>query len=222
MIVNGIVTGSLGIIVAYLIGSIPSAYIFTRLFAGKDVRRVGGGNVGARNVYLNAGKTAGIATGFFDIAKGTGAVVTAYYLLGTPQLSIAQRDALFVFAAGLSAVAGHIWPIYLKFEGGNGLATVLGVTVFLMPWEAAITIGLTILFWALTRNVVLAFNVSLFSLPVSGWFITHSWMYVIFPIAMVVIMLLNFFPVIVADIKRARGNGEFFHELFRRKKVTGD
>jgi glycerol-3-phosphate acyltransferase PlsY len=220
MIVNEVVTGIVVVVIAYLLGSIPSAYIFAKLLTGKDIRGVSGGNVGTRNVFLNAGKTAGVLTAFFDIAKGTGAVVFAYSLLGAPDLLDTQPDTLFVFTAGLAAIAGHIWPIYLKFEGGNGLATVLGVTVFLMPREAAIAIGFTILLWALSRNVVLAFNTSLFSLPVSGWFLTHSWTYVLYPIAMVVVMLLNFFPVMAADIKRAKDDREFFRQLFRRKKAA--
>ena len=127
-----------------------------------------------------------------------------------------------MLAAGLAAVVGHIWPVYLKFAGGNGLATVLGVMIFIMPREAAITIGLTIVLWALTRNVVLAFNISLFSLPISGWFLTDSWMYVIYPSVIAIVMLLNFFPVIMADIRRANSRSDFFNELFhRQKKITG-
>ena len=70
MIVNKIVTGFIAILIGYLLGSIPFAYLFTRLVSGKDVRKVSGGNVGARNAFRNIGKPAGIATAIFDIAKG--------------------------------------------------------------------------------------------------------------------------------------------------------
>ena len=75
MIVNNVVTGCIAIFIGYLLGSIPFAYIFTRLTSGKDVRKVSGGNVGARNTFRNIGKTVGIATALFDIAKGAVAVI---------------------------------------------------------------------------------------------------------------------------------------------------
>ncbi len=122
MIVNGIIA----IIVAYLLGSIPAAYIITRLRTGKDIRQMGGGNVGARNVFREVGLGAAIAVGIFDVAKGAGAVVIAEWLLGWPHPFVFGLG-LFVLAAGLAAVAGHMWSIYLEFTGGNVLATFLGV-----------------------------------------------------------------------------------------------
>ena len=123
MIVNNVVTGFISVLIGYLLGSIPFAYIFTRLAAGKDVRKVSGGNVGARNTLRNIGKPAGIATAFFDIAKGVASVFIASRLNNSPILSNFNLATCFVLAAGLAAVAGHIWPLYLGFRGGNGLAT---------------------------------------------------------------------------------------------------
>ena len=104
------VNGIIAIIIAYLLGSIPAAYIITRLKTDKDIRQMGGGNVGARNVYREVGLGAAIVAGIFDIGKGAAAVAIAYWVLGVP--------LLFVLLAGLAVVAGHIWSVYLKFTGG--------------------------------------------------------------------------------------------------------
>lgn len=139
MIVNDVITGIIAIIIGYLLGSIPSAYVITRLVKGKDIRKVGGGNVGARNVFVEVGKVAGIGVGVFDVVKGAGAVALATWLLKVEGLEVWSTDIawLFVLGAGLAAVAGHIWSVYLKFTGGNGLATTLGVLVMLMTQSSS-------------------------------------------------------------------------------------
>ena len=136
MIANEVVAGIIGVIIAYLLGSIPSAYLITRLRMGKDIRQLGGGNVGARNVFVEVGRGVGIAVGIFDVAKGAAAVAIAAGLLGAPPL--------FVLAAGLAVIAGHIWSVYLKFTGGNGLATTIGVLSLLMTRELLIVLAITL------------------------------------------------------------------------------
>ncbi|GAI24857.1 unnamed protein product, partial [marine sediment metagenome] len=106
MIINEIIA----IVIGYLLGSIPSAYVAARLVKGKDIRQMGGGNVGVLNTFKEVGRGAGIAVILADMAKGAAAVVIAQWLLDVPQL--------FVLAAGLAAVAGHNWSIFLKFTGG--------------------------------------------------------------------------------------------------------
>ncbi len=128
-----IVNGAIALIVAYLLGSIPSAYIITRLATGKDIRQLGGGNVGAQNVFREVGWRAGIPVLIFDVGKGAAAVAIAYWLLGAP--------LLFLLAAGLAVVAGHMWSIFLRFTGGNGLATTIGVLSVLMTRELLIALG---------------------------------------------------------------------------------
>lgn len=220
MIFNNIVTGIIAIVIGYLLGSIPFAYLFTHLAANKDIRKVSGGNVGARNTFLNVGKIAGIATGFFDIAKGFAAVFIAYRLMNLPSLSKAGLpDIYFILASGLAVVAGHIWPFYLKFKGGNGLAATLGVLLFILPWEMSVAIFITLILWALTHNVVLSFNLSLLSVPVTGLLFTHSWIYVVYPFLLVILMLLHFVPVINAEIRRTNNPNELFDDLFRRRKA---
>jgi glycerol-3-phosphate acyltransferase PlsY len=218
MIVNNVVTGCIAIFIGYLLGSIPFAYIFTRLASGKDVRKVSGGNVGARNTFRNIGKPAGITTALFDIAKGAAAVFIASRLNNSPILSDFSMVTCFVLAAGLAAVAGHIWPVFLGFRGGNGLATTLGVLFFVMPWEIIIAFGITIILWAFTRNIILSFNLSLFSLPVSAWLLDKSWVFVVFPFLIVALMLSHFGPVIIGEIRQANSSRELFIDLFRRKR----
>lgn len=218
MIVNNVVTGCIAIFIGYLLGSIPFAYIFTRLTSGKDVRKVSGGNVGARNTFRNIGKTVGIATALFDIAKGAAAVFMASRLNNFPILSDFSLVTCFILAAGLAAVAGHIWPVFLGFRGGNGLSTTLGVLFFVMPREILIAFGITIIIWAFTRNIILSFNLSLFSLPISGWLLDQSWVYVVYPMIIVALMLVHFGPVIIVEIQHSGSIQALFTDLFRGKR----
>ena len=212
MIVNDIVTGIIAVIIAYLLGSIPSAYIITRLATGKDIRRLGGGNAGARNVFHEVGLWAAIIVGVFDVGKGAAAVAIASWLLGAPQL--------FVLAAGLAAVAGHMWSIYLKFTGGNGLAATIGVLSVLMTRELLIVIALILVFIVITRNPVLSVNISLLSVPVSAWFLEEPWLlYVTFSVVLLLILVLNFLPTFRAALVKAGSKENFFNELLRREKV---
>jgi glycerol-3-phosphate acyltransferase PlsY len=221
MIVNDIITGVIAIIIGYLLGSIPSAYVITRLVKGKDIRKVGGGNVGARNVFVEVGKAAGIGVGVFDVLKGAGAVTLATWLLKVERPEVWSTDIswLFVLGTGLAVVAGHIWSVYLKFTGGNGLATTLGVLVILMGWELLIALPVMLLLRLTTRNLILSVNLSLLSTPISGWFLEKSWLSIVFPIVLVIVMLLHFFPKIVADFIRTGGFGNFVAELTRRNKI---
>ena len=208
MIANGVI----GIIIAYLLGSIPSAYIITRLAKGKDIRQVGGGNVGTRNVFREVGLGAAIAVGIFDVGKGPAAVAIAYWLLDASQL--------FVLAAGLAAVVGHMWSIYLKFTGGNGLATTLGVLSVLMTRELLIALAVTTVLIVFTRNTILSVNISLLSVPISGWFLKETnWLFVVFPILLILIMILHFIPTAKAALAKAGSRENLFAELLRSNKA---
>ncbi|MFC1864864.1 glycerol-3-phosphate acyltransferase [Chloroflexota bacterium] len=206
-----IVDGVIAIIVAYLLGSIPSAYLVTRLVAGKDIRRLGGGNVGARNVFREVGLGPAITVVIFDVGKGAAAVAIAYWLLAAPQL--------FVLVAGLAVVAGHMWPVYLKFTGGNGLATSLGVLSVLMTRELLIAIAITILFIVVTRNPVLSVNTSLLSVPVSAWFLEKSGLLIVFAFVLLLIMGIHFLPKARAALVEAGSRENLFAELLRINKA---
>jgi len=147
----------------------------------------------------------------FDVGKGAAAVAIASWLLGAPQL--------FVLAAGLAAVAGHMWSIYLKFTGGNGLAATIGVLSVLMTRELLIVIALILVFIVITRNPVLSVNISLLSVPVSAWFLEKSGLLVAFSIVLLLILVLNFLPTFRAALVKAGSKENFFNELLRREKA---
>ena len=202
------VAGIIAIIIAYLLGAIPSAYIVTRLKTGKDIRKLGGGNVGARNVYHEVGLGAAIVVGIFDVAKGAGAVAVARLLLDAPDF--------FVLGAGLAVVAGHIWSVYLKFTGGNGIATTIGVLSFLMTRELLIALAITILIIVITRNPILSVNISLLSVPVSAGFLREPWLpHVVFSIALAILLVLHFLPTARAALAKAGSRENFAAELLR-------
>lgn len=104
------------LLAAYLIGSIPAAYLLTRWFKGKDIRMVGSKNGGTTNVLLQAGRLPGLLTLIVDMAKGYCSVL----LGGLSELSLLR------FVAPAFAIAGHNWPVWLRFRGGGGLATFMG------------------------------------------------------------------------------------------------
>lgn len=224
MIVNEIITIIIAIVISYLLGSIPSAYIAVRLIKGKDIRQMGGGNVGARNAFQQAGKGAGAAVGIFDVGKGAAAVAIAQWLLDVPlgAITIAQysldEPVTFVLLAGLAAITGHIWSIYLKFTGGNGLATTIGVLAVLMPWELLITLAITLILIVFTRNPVLSINIGLMSVPLSTWFLEKSGLMVTFTIIVLLMLVLHFLPTAMTAIAKAGSKQNLLNELLRRDK----
>jgi glycerol-3-phosphate acyltransferase PlsY len=111
--------------VAYLIGSIPFSFLVARAFGVHDVRRVGSGNVGATNVLRSAGRTAGALALVLDVAKGAAAAALA--------VQLAPGEPALPAAAALAAVVGHIFPVWLRFRGGKGVATGLGAFAPLAP-----------------------------------------------------------------------------------------
>ena len=114
---------------AYLCGSIPFGLIIARAASGKDVRTVGSGNIGATNVARAAGKPAAVLTLLLDALKGLTPVLLAARFAE-------ERPPLLLAACAVAAVAGHCFPIWLRFRGGKGVATGLGVSLALAPWGA--------------------------------------------------------------------------------------
>lgn len=155
----------LGIIVSYLLGSIPTAYIFGKLYRGIDIREYGSGNVGATNVFRVLGKWPGIVVLSLDILKGFLAVSIAADILGLTL--IWQRLVL-----GLSVVSGHNWTVFLKFKGGKGIAASLGVLMALSMEIASVrpvfflTIGVWLLVFCLSGFVSLASILAAVFLPI--------------------------------------------------------
>jgi glycerol-3-phosphate acyltransferase PlsY len=133
---------------AYLLGSLPFSFLVARFFGVKDVRAVGSGNVGATNVMRSAGKVAGILAFLLDAAKGALAVLLAQRLCG-------EASPLGP-AAAAAAVAGHMYPVWLGFRGGKGVATGAGAFLPLAPLATAVGLSTFGLILAMTRYVSVA------------------------------------------------------------------
>jgi len=159
-----------GILISYLIGSIPTAYIFGRVLKGIDIRKFGSGNIGATNALRVLGKWPGITVLVLDILKGFIAVVFLGNLVVVRMGGLAETSARILL--GLSCICGHNWTIFLKFKGGKGMATTLGVLLGLAVRVAGLNLifALVILTWLvifiITRIVSLASILAGISLPI--------------------------------------------------------
>ena len=146
---------------AYLLGSIPFGYLLVRLFRKQDVRETGSGNIGATNVARSGGKGLGLLTLLLDALKGFVAVVIAMHLAP----SGVHGPSTLAVAAAVAACVGHIFPVWLGFRGGKGIATALGVFLALVPWVALAALGLFILVVGTTRLVSLGSILAAASIP---------------------------------------------------------
>src|SRR5262245_50794461 len=155
---------SLLVIFAYLLGSVPTGYILGSL-AGVDVRKAGSGNVGATNVTRVVGKRYGIFTLVADIAKGFIPVVIAL------NLGLTSTATAFV---GIAAFLGHLYPLFLRFQGGKGVATALGVFLGLAPWATLVLMVIFVLVILTTRVVSLSSMVAAASAPIAFWLLSYS------------------------------------------------
>jgi len=151
------------IVVSYILGSIPFGYLIVRARVGADIRKSGSGGTGATNVSRRAGKIAGILTLLLDAAKGFTAVLIAYLWVGQ------DAGGWPVGLAGLSVIAGHIFPIWLGFRGGKGVATGIGVFLLLAPIAVAMASVIFLTTIWLTRYVSLASMLTVAALPGIIW-----------------------------------------------------
>jgi acyl phosphate:glycerol-3-phosphate acyltransferase len=151
----------LAIVLGYLAGSVPFAYLLAR-GAGIDVRAVGSGNVGAANVMRAAGTGRAIAVMALDVAKGAAAVALA---------QLATGGAALAALTGTAAIVGHIYPVWLRFHGGKGVAVAAGVFAVLAPLATLIAAVLFILTVWVTRYVSLGSVAATLALPPAAWLI---------------------------------------------------
>lgn len=154
----------LPIVFAYLFGSIPTGYILAR-FRGINIREVGSGNIGATNVTRALGKGMGAVTLLGDALKGVVPIFLAKKLF-----MAGGENQLILLITGLSAILGHVYSIFLKFKGGKGVATALGVLLTIMPGVALITILLWLIVFAIFRISSLSALTSFALMPLSGFY----------------------------------------------------
>ncbi len=204
MIANEFVTGLVAFLIGYALGSIPSAYLFTRWISGSDIRRLGGGNVGGLNTFREVGALPGIGVVVMDIAKGAAAVAIAHWLL--------NLDPVYVFIAAGASVVGHNWMVWLKFTGGKGMGAAIGSLMVLMPIYGYVVglwvlLGIILVPLVAIRNVALALGIGLVSLPFIAWLGggKHSGMFVIWSVIIGLTIAAKFSPTAVKALKQTTG-----------------
>ena len=186
--------GILSIIIGYLLGSIPTAYIVSRKRKGIDIRTVGTGNMGAANVMREIGTPEGIFVCLIDIAKGAGAILIAQTL---------NISDLWVFGAGFAALVGHNFPVFAGFRGGRGSATCIGIFLVLAPKATLVTLVIVVIPFFTTRKfsaaILIGFALACIGfalLPLFIWLFEGSLMLVCYILAIDVFMLGRNLPVI--------------------------
>jgi glycerol-3-phosphate acyltransferase PlsY len=192
------------IIGAYLLGSIPSAYIAGRLIKGIDIRQVGSRNMGAMNTFYNVGIASGTTVLFADIGKGAAAIALAQWLVDSN---------LVMFFAGAVVVLGHNFPVWLGFKGGKGGAPLIGTLIYLMPWGIPIGLAIFLLMLMIIRFPTLSYGIALLSFPFVAWLIYHRGDYVIYSSVMLLIPYLSYIP----RIKEMRAKGGSWSRVVKRR-----
>jgi glycerol-3-phosphate acyltransferase PlsY len=158
---------------AYLLGSIPFGFLLVRVFLKEDIRAKGSGNIGATNVVRAGGKGLGALTFALDACKGYFAVFLASRIVFVPGLAAISHEDVVALAA-LGAILGHIYPVWLGFKGGKGVATAFGVFLALAPWAALAALGVFLLAFAFTRYVSLGSILSAVAFPIFAVLLPHT------------------------------------------------
>jgi glycerol-3-phosphate acyltransferase PlsY len=187
------------VVVAYLLGSVPSGYVLMRLFRHEDIRQSGSGNIGATNVLRSGSKGLAATTFLMDMLKGCCAVWLGG-LIGGLLAPCAAPDNMRAPAA-LFAVLGHIYPVWLGFKGGRGVAVGFGVFLVAAPWAALAAISVFIVVLALSRYVSLASILAAASFPFFAWWLSRihvcadrSPFFVAVEIAVALLLIVKHYP----------------------------
>ncbi|MEE8419481.1 MAG: glycerol-3-phosphate acyltransferase [Dehalococcoidales bacterium] len=225
MLINGIITIALG----YLFGSIPVTYLVTFTFKGRDIRKTGDGTVHTSNIFRELGLGMAAVIAVLNTGKGVIACISVFLFL--PE--IVPTSFPWQLAALVSVAAGHIWPVFMKFRGGYGLAVSIGILAVLLPQAMLIGLAIAILLMVFFRNPVLAVNLSLISIPVTAVFQKENLflimfpqarlLLILFPIVLLLMLGLHFLPTAKAALAAAGSRENLAAELFRldrgKKKV---
>jgi glycerol-3-phosphate acyltransferase PlsY len=157
--------GLLALIIAYLLGGVPFGYLLVRLTTGKDVRAEGSGNIGATNVLRTTGRGAGVATLILDIAKGFAAIWIADKLT--------DGSEFWMSAAALAVMAGHAYPVFLKFKGGKAVASFIGAFLYLTPLPLAAALIVFLITVSATSFISAGSILAAGTFPFGVWLILH-------------------------------------------------
>ena len=194
-------------VVAYLLGSIPYGLILVRIFRKQDIRLQGSGNIGATNVIRSGGKGLGAVTFLLDAAKGYVAVLLAWQVgLHVHQTQFQTQN--LAATAAVCALVGHVYPLWLGFKGGKGVATGFGVFLGITATAALVALAAFILIFALSRYVSLASIIAAIAFPVAALLLPHE------PLTPFMIAVVILLPLIViakhhANIRRLLAGTEY-------------
>lgn len=158
-------TGLLSAFIAYVLGSIPFGYLIVRWQKGIDVRATGSGSIGATNVMRNLGVAGFVVTFLLDVGKGAAAVLIAR--------GLTVGDPRWIAAATVAAIVGHCFPVWLKFQGGKGVATGVGVFIALAPIQVAMVLAIFAVVVAIWRYISLGSIIATATFPALVYFFLH-------------------------------------------------
>ncbi len=195
------------IIIGYLLGSIPTAYIVSRVRKGIDIRNIGSRNMGGANVMREIGAPEGVLVGLFDVAKGAGAILIAQAL---------DIPELWVFGAGFAALVGHNFPVFARFRGGRGAATIIGIFLVLAPEAILITLVVIAIPFFTTRKFGAALLIGFALLPLFIWLLESSLALVRYALVIDAFMLIRN----ISGIKQIVSKGiikDMIYDRYRKK-----
>jgi len=187
----------IAIISAYILGSIPSAYLVARFKKGIDIRKVGSKNMGAMNVYYQVGLLEAALVLLADVGKGIVAILLARWL---------DLSLTFQLLTGLAAVVGHAFPVFLKFRGGKGGATTLGILLFLMTKAIPFFIIAAVIALFVTRNLTFCYAIGFVVIPFVAWLIYDLKPLIFFSIGLPVFVGIQYAPRLKEMHTRGAGN----------------
>ena len=219
--INIILACIVSIVISYLIGSIPTGYLVGRAFKGVDIRQIGSHNMGAMNTFYTIGFWPGMLVLACDVGKGSVALLltflTASYLFPIPAYLVIPIEMV----SGVAVIAGHVFPLFLKFRGGKGGATAIGVLAFIVPWINWVTIGTAtipipagdlvylgsfLLLLAVTRWATAAYGVSFIVFPLVAWFGMHDQGLTIYSACIGMTPILMYIPRLKEILGKSEGN----------------
>ncbi|MCL0053444.1 glycerol-3-phosphate acyltransferase, partial [Dehalococcoidia bacterium] len=187
-------------VLCYAIGSLPTAYLFTRYILGQDIWQIGDFNSGAANVFRNVGAKTGVAVGAIDIIKGALVIVLAMVLVD---------DTRMEMMAGAAALAGHNLPVHLRFRGGRGAATAVGILIASVPIIGLPIGALCLVLLYLTHRAIYPLVVFLVVIPVLTWSIGYPVALAIYVVAIpIAVGLSHLFTVRIRNPGTAKNIGE--------------
>jgi acyl phosphate:glycerol-3-phosphate acyltransferase len=208
-----IIRWAAAILVSYLLGSIPSAYIAGKFGKKVDIREVGSRNAGSMNVFYQVGFWSGMAVLVVDIGKGVLAILFTQLIFGIGN----QPVTVMQYVAGVVVVLGHNYPVWLKFRGGKGGATCIGVLVGCMPWGAPIYLAVFLILMWITKFPTFSYGITFIIFPILALVYYHDPVLAIYSVAILLIPGLLYIPRLREMRKKGGGS---WKRVFQRKSLS--